>query len=121
MNYLTEQAKTPNPFLLYLPFTSPHTPLSVSAEWKGKSGLGPYADLVMETDGVVGSILDALDQHGLTENTIVLFTSDNGCAHYIDVHQLEAKGHHPSGPLRGYKSDTWEGGHRIPFIVRLMV
>jgi len=118
VNYLTEQAKTPNPFLLYLPLTSPHTPLSVSAEWKGKSGLGSYADLVMETDGVVGSILDALDQYGLSKNTIVFFTSDNGCAHYIDVHQLEAKGHYPSGPLRGYKSDTWEGGHRIPFIVR---
>jgi arylsulfatase A len=118
VNYIAEQAKTPHPFLLYLPFTSPHTPLSVSPDWKGKSGLGPYADLVMETDGVVGSILDALDHHGLTQNTLVLFTSDNGCAHYIDVNHLEAKGHYPSGPLRGYKSDAWEGGHRVPFIVR---
>lgn len=118
VEYIAEQAKTPDPFLLYLPFTSPHTPLSVSPNWKGKSGLGPYADLVMETDGVVGSILDVLDKHGLTKNTMVLFTSDNGCAHYIDVNQLEAKGHYPSGPLRGYKSDAWEGGHRVPFIVR---
>ena len=118
VKFIQDQAKSPKPFLLYLPFTSPHTPLSVSRPWKGKSGLGPYADLVMETDGVVGSILDALDMYGLTKNTVVLFTSDNGCAHYIDVKQLEANGHYPSGPLRGYKSDAWEGGHRVPFIVR---
>ncbi|MBT5927524.1 MAG: arylsulfatase [Verrucomicrobia bacterium] len=118
VKFIANQAKTPKPFLLYLPFTSPHTPLSVSPAWKGKSGLGPYADLVMETDGVVGSILEALESNGLTQNTMVIFTSDNGCAHYIDVNQLEAKGHFPSGPLRGYKSDAWEGGHRVPFIVR---
>lgn len=112
------QAKSPEPFLLYLPFTTPHTPLAVSNEWKGKSGLSPYADLVMETDAAIGRVLDALDKSGITDETLVVFTSDNGCAHYIGVKDLEKAGHFPSGPLRGYKSDAWEGGHRVPFIVR---
>ena len=116
--FIEREAKTPDPFLLYLPFTSPHTPLSVNKEWKGKSGLNLYADFVMETDAIVGQILEALDKSGAAENTLVIFTSDNGCAHYIGTSELEKKGHFPSGPLRGYKSDVWEGGHRVPFIVR---
>lgn len=115
--FITREAKTAEPFLLYLPFTSPHTPLSVNEAWKGKSGLNLYADLVMETDAVVGQVLDALQHSGAAQNTIVVFTSDNGCAPYIGVSDLEKKGHYPSGPLRGYKADAWEGGHRVPFIV----
>ena len=87
-------------------------------EWKGKSGLNLYADFVMETDAVVGRVLDALEDSGAADNTLVIFTSDNGCAPYIGVPDLEKKGHYPSGPLRGYKADAWEGGHRVPFIVR---
>jgi len=98
--------------------TSPHTPLSVNDEWKGKSGLNLYADFVMETDAVVGQVLEALAQSGAANKTVVVFTSDNGCAPYIGADDLEAMGHYPSGPLRGYKSDAWEGGHRVPFIVR---
>ncbi|MEO1524204.1 MAG: sulfatase-like hydrolase/transferase [Planctomycetota bacterium] len=98
--------------------TSPHTPLSVNDDWKGKSGLNLYADFVMETDDVVGRVLHALDEASLAESTLVVFTSDNGCAPYISVQELESKGHFPSGPLRGYKADAWEGGHRVPFIVR---
>lgn len=116
--YIEREAKTPAPFLLYLPFTSPHTPLSVNDEWKGKSGLNLYADFVMETDAIVGQVLEALEKSGSAENTLVIFTSDNGCAHYIGVSDLEKMGHYPSGPLRGYKADAWEGGHRVPFIVR---
>ncbi len=101
-----------------MPLTSPHTPLAVNPEWKGKSGLGDYADLVMETDAVVGRVLDALEKSGVAENTLVIFTADNGCAPYIGVNELEKKGHYPSGSLRGYKADAWEGGHRVPFIVR---
>ncbi|MCP4194279.1 MAG: arylsulfatase [Planctomycetaceae bacterium] len=118
VSFIRHQAKTPEPFLLYMPLTSPHTPLSVNDAWKGKSGLNLYADLVMETDVVVGQVLDALEATGAMNNTLVVFTSDNGCAHYIGVNELEAMGHYPSGNLRGYKSDAWEGGHRIPFIVR---
>lgn len=118
VQFITTAAKAPAPFLLYLPLTSPHTPLAVNEEWRGKSGLNTYADLVMETDAIVGRVLEALDQSGQARETVVVFTSDNGCAHYIGVDELEKKGHYPSGPLRGYKADAWEGGHRVPFIVR---
>ncbi|MCS7471696.1 arylsulfatase [Stieleria sp. ICT_E10.1] len=116
--YITTAAKSPDPFLVYMPLTSPHTPLSVNDAWKGKSGLGLYADFVMETDAVVGQVLDAIEQSGKADETFVVFTSDNGCAPYIGVESLEQQGHFPSGPLRGYKADAWEGGHRIPFLVR---
>jgi arylsulfatase A len=116
--FLTDPARQRQPFLLYLPLTAPHTPLAVNAEWQGKSGLLPYADLVMETDALVGRVLAALEQSGLADNTLVVFTSDNGCAPYIGAPAMEKQGHYPSGPLRGYKGDAWEGGHRIPFIVR---
>ena len=117
--FIGQNAQAKQPFLLYMPFTSPHTPLAVNQAWKGKSGLNSdFADLVMETDAAVGRILDALSNAGIDDNTLVLFTADNGCASYIGVKELEAQGHYPSGPLRGYKSDAWEGGHRVPFIVR---
>ena len=117
-DFIARESKSKTPFLLYLPLTAPHTPLSVNKAWKGKSGLNLYADFVLETDAMVGQVLDSIDKHGLTDNTLVLFTSDNGCAHYIGVQELEKKGHFPSGPFRGYKSDAWEGGHRVPFLVR---
>jgi len=118
VDFLRRQAQAKQPFLLYLPLTSPHTPLAVNRQWLGKSGLNLYADLVMETDAVVGRVLEALRETGVAENTFVLFTSDNGCAPYIGAPELEAKGHFPSGPLRGYKGSVFEGGHRIPFVVR---
>jgi len=116
--FITEAAKQPAPFLLYLPLTAPHTPLAVTTEWQGKSSLNTYADFVMQTDATVGRVLDALEKSGAADHTLVLFTSDNGCAPYIGAADLEKMGHYPSGPLRGYKSDAWEGGHRMPFIVR---
>jgi arylsulfatase A-like enzyme len=116
--FLADAAAKPEPFLLYMPLTAPHTPLAVTDEWKGKSGLIPYADYVMQTDAVVGRVLEALEKSGAADRTLVVFTSDNGCAPYIGAKEMEAKGHYPSGPLRGYKSDAWEGGHRIPFVVR---
>ena len=116
--FIEREAKTPAPFLLYMPLTAPHTPLSVNKEWKGKSKLSLYGDFVMETDAIVGQVLDAVEKSGVAGNTLVIFTSDNGCAHYIGTRAMEAKGHYASGPLRGYKSDAWEGGHRVPFIVR---
>ena len=117
--YIRERAEAKPPFFLYLPMTSPHTPLSVNAEWIGKSGLNNlYADLVMETDDVFGRVLASLDENGLADDTLVIFASDNGCAHYIGTDMMEAQGHHPSGPFRGYKSDVWDGGHRIPCIAR---
>ena len=116
--FIAESAQKNEPFLVYLPLTSPHTPLAVNAEWKDRSHLNLFADLVMETDAVVGRVLDALEKNGVAENTLVIFTADNGCAPYIGVKDLEQMGHYPSGPLRGYKADAWEGGHRVPFIIR---
>jgi arylsulfatase A-like enzyme len=91
----------------------------VNEAWRGKSGLkSDYADLVMETDAVIGRVLNAIQSAGVANNTLVLFTSDNGCASYIGVPPLEAQGHFPSGPLRDYKASVYEGGHRVPFVVR---
>jgi arylsulfatase A-like enzyme len=116
--FIASQSRAKQPFLLYMPLTSPHTPLAVNDEWKGKSGLGmAYPDFVMETDSVVGRVLDAIKQNGIAGNTLIFFTSDNGCAPYIGANDMEAQGHFPSGPLRGYKSDVWEGGHRVPYVV----
>lgn len=116
--FITDAAGSEEPFLLYMPLTAPHTPLAVNDAWKGKSGLGPYADLVMETDAAIGRVLDALEATGAAADTLVVFSSDNGCAPYVGKPEMEAKGHFPSGPLRGAKADAWEGGHRVPFIVR---
>lgn len=117
--FIARQAKASQPFLLYMPLTAPHTPLAVEEPWKGKSGMGlAYPDFVMETDAVVGRVLASIASAGVADNTLVFFTSDNGCAPYIGAKEMEAQGHFPSGPLRGYKGDVWEGGHRVPFIVR---
>ena len=117
--YIKERSQSGDPFFLYLAMTSPHTPLSVNKPWIGKSGLDNlYADLVLETDDVFGRVLASLERHGVADNTLVIFASDNGCAHYIGAKQMEEQGHFPSGPYRGYKSDVWDGGHRIPCIAR---
>jgi arylsulfatase A-like enzyme len=116
--WIREYAKDEKPFFLYLSLTSPHTPIAPSKEWQGRSGFGPYGDFILETDDVVGRVMAALDAAGIRDNTMVIFTADNGCsAKPADAEALEARGHFPSGPFRGYKSDVWEGGHRVPFIV----
>ena len=117
--FITDSARKPEPFLLYLPLTTPHTPLSVNEEWKGKSGLNnAAADLIMETDAAVGKVLAALEASGAAKDTLVLFTSDNGFASYVGVKDLEKQGHFPSGPLRDYKTSVYEGGHRVAFVAR---
>jgi arylsulfatase A-like enzyme len=117
--FIEEAAGKEQPFLLYLPLTSPHTPLAVNEAWRGASGLdNACADLIMETDAVVGDVLAAVKRAGVADDTLVVFTSDNGFAPYVGASELEARGHFPSGPLRGYKFDAWEGGHRVAFIVR---
>ncbi|MCI0538737.1 MAG: sulfatase-like hydrolase/transferase [Verrucomicrobiales bacterium] len=112
------EARRGQPFFLYVPLASPHTPILPTGAWRGKSGVNAYADFVMETDASVGQILRALDDHGLAENTVVLFAADNGCSPEADFPELAAAGHHPSGPFRGHKADLFEGGHRVPFFVR---
>jgi arylsulfatase A len=106
------------PFFLYLPLSSPHTPIVPSEAWKGKSGIGDYGDFLMETDWAVGEVLAELEAQGVAKNTLVVFTSDNGFAPYAGLKEQVAKGHKPVGDLRGTKADVYEGGHRVPFLVR---
>jgi arylsulfatase A len=118
-DFIARQTKDGQPFLLYLPLTAPHTPIAPNPAWRDKSAIGhAYADFVMETDAAIGRVLQALEKSGAEDNTFVLFTSDNGFASYVGAKELEARGHFPSGPLRDYKASVYEGGHRIPFVVR---
>lgn len=104
------------PFMLYLAYTAPHTPWLPSAEFAGRSGAGMYGDFTMMVDAEIGRVLAALDQSGLAHDTLVVFASDNGPVwHEADVQRFR---HASAGRLRGMKSDLWEGGHRMPFIVR---
>lgn len=120
VEYIDSRGRADNgqPFFLYVPYGSPHSPILPTPEWQGKSGLGDYADFVMETDAGFGEILDALERNGFTENTLVVFTSDNGCSRIVNIPKLREKGHHVSGQFRGSKADLWDGGHRVPFVVR---
>jgi len=124
--YIEEQAKKKGePFFLYLPLTAPHTPIAPSPHFIGKSGAGWYGDFVHEVDWTVGQVLDTLERTGLAENTLVIFTSDNGSPQR-DGNNMNGPtgsvkkihGHDPSRPWRGMKADIWEGGHRVPFIAR---
>lgn len=118
VEYIKARAETKQPFFLYMPLASPHTPIVPSKEWQGKSKIGKYGDFVMETDWAVGEVMKAIDDAGVAGNTIIIFTSDNGCSKAADIKDLEKKGHYPSADLRGSKSDIFDGGHRVPFIVR---
>lgn len=112
-----QQAKIPGPFFLFFSFPSPHTPIIPSNEFDGTSGAGPYGDYVVETDAACGKLMAALEASGQAGNTIVIFTSDNGPEHY--AYERDAKFDHWSAfPLRGLKRDIYEGGHRVPFIVK---
>lgn len=106
-----------NPFFVYVPLNSPHTPHAPSKKFLGKSGLDKYGDFVVEVDHTVGRIVDAIDQCGLTENTIVIVTSDNGPEVNM-YHRRKVFKHDSSSLFLGAKRDNWEGGHRVPFIVR---
>ena len=113
-----ESAKSGKPFFLYLALPAPHTPIVPVPPFKDASGLNPYADFVMQVDHHMGELLSAVQESGLDEETLVIFTSDNGCSPEANFPLLKDKGHHPSGKYRGHKADIYEGGHRVPFIVR---
>jgi len=100
------------PFLLYVPHTMPHIPLGVSEKFRGKSEQGMYGDVMMEIDWSVGQIIQALENNGLSENTIVVFTTDNGPWVNFGNHAGS------SGGLREGKTTSWEGGQRVPAIFR---
>lgn len=118
IEYIANEDKNGNPFFLYVALNSPHTPIVPSEEWQGKSGVGKYGDFVMETDWVVGEIMKALDKNNLAENTLIIFSSDNGASPASNIKKLNQNGHYPNAYLRGTKADVWDGGHRVPFIIR---
>ncbi|UBM59087.1 arylsulfatase [Marinilongibacter aquaticus] len=118
IDYIAKAARKRKPFFMYLPLTGPHTPVVPTEEFLGQSGLNIYADFVMQVDAYVGNILDALEQNGLAENTLVVFTSDNGCSPHADFEELARLGHDPSYIFRGTKADIYEGGHRVACFLR---
>ena len=128
--FIKAQLNKSEPFFLYLPLTSPHLPILNPDRFKNKTGLGQYADFILQTDWSVGQVLYALEESGIKENTLVIYTSDNGSYMY----QMDGKGpdHLANPEVRGYnsqvhqanylwrgtKADIWEAGHRVPLIVR---
>ena len=104
------------PFFLYLALTGPHTPWLPNTRFRGKSQAGSYGDFVMQVDDTVGQVMATLKRLGLTENTLVIFTSDNGPVWFTE--DVARYGHRAAGDWRGMKIDQWEGGHRVPFIAQ---
>lgn len=114
----SDDAKQGDPFFLYLPLPAPHTPIVPVPPFRGASGINPYADFVMQVDHLMGRLLDCLEKQGIDQNTLVIFTSDNGCSPQANFDVLEEHGHDPSGIYRGHKADIFEGGHRVPLIIK---
>lgn len=112
-----DSAKNGKPFFVYLPYTSPHYPVCPLPEFHGQGDCGGYGEFVIETDHHVGRILNFLKKSGLDENTMIVFSSDNG-PEKSWKQRIDDFGHHSSGPYRGGKRDIYEGGHRVPFFVR---
>lgn len=110
------------PFFLHFPLTAPHAPICPNKAFIGRSRAGKYGDFVCEVDWVVGQVVEALRRTGQLENTLLVFASDNGPESLPADHEgayalAHATGHYSMGGLRGVKRDTWEGGHRVPFVV----
>lgn len=123
VQWIDKTAETKQPFFLYFALTSPHYPVVPSSEFVGKTEVGAYGDFVHQTDWSIGQVLDALERAGVADNTLVIFTSDNGPEITGEVKpgaydRVQQYGHRSSGELRGAKRDAWEGGHRVPFIAR---
>ncbi|MDF7824826.1 arylsulfatase [Pontiellaceae bacterium B12227] len=115
IDYIGRQKKE-TPFFVYFPITGPHNPVVPTAGWQGKSGIGSYGDFCMQIDHHVGQIMQALKDNGLYENTLVVFSSDNGVENH-GYDQFRNTGHSSSGDFRGVKRDLWEGGHHVPTFV----
>lgn len=111
-------AEDPRPLLLVVSLASPHTPIAPSREWLGRSGINRYADFVMQMDHDIGRVLTALRETGRAEDAFVVITSDNGCSPEANFAELAGHDHFPSAGFRGAKADLFEGGHRVPCLVR---
>ena len=124
VEYILAKGRSRKPFFLFFALTSPHVPIAPSARFKGSSKAGPYGDFVQETDDAVAQVIKAVAAAGIAQNTIIIFTSDN-CSPGQDgkgmsgaMNAVMNYGHFPNHPFRGMKTDLWEGGHHVPFIVR---
>jgi len=115
--YINSKKHSKKPFFLYFPLPSPHAPIVPAKQFQGKSNAGGYGDYVMQTDWMVGEITKALKDADLDKNTIVIFTSDNGPEHYA-YKRAQKYNHKSMGNWRGLKRDLWEGGHRVPFVIK---
>lgn len=121
--FISEASKKDQPFFLYLPYPMPHAPVGTTDQWSGKSDAGKYGDVIEHIDGCVGQILTLLRQLDIDENTLVMFSSDNGPWNEMPERMfgeniVQPWDHGSVGPLRGGKANTYEGGHRVPFIAR---
>ncbi len=116
VKWITENKE--KPFFLYLPTTNIHHPFTPAPRFKGTSQCGLYGDFIHELDWMVGEVMKCLDDNGITDNTLVIFTSDNGGMFNNVAKDAFDKGHHQNGELLGFKFGVWEGGHRVPFIAK---
>ncbi|MBN2376861.1 MAG: arylsulfatase [Sedimentisphaerales bacterium] len=116
VQYINKADKT-KPFFLYFPLTAPHYPIVPVKKFHAMSEAGKYGDFVCQVDFTVGEVLKALKENGMEDNTLVIFTSDNGPEFERITHEYPTQfGHYSNRPLRGRKRATWDGGHRVPFI-----
>mgnify|MGYP001815897903 CR=1 FL=1 len=126
IEWLEERAAEPDkPFFLYMPLLGPHTPIVPSYPYVGRSDAGPYGDWVHQMDSILERVVGTLEAKGLMENTIVIFSSDNGSparsgiGNFGMTHSVtQLYSHVPNAPWRGLKADAWEAGHRVPLVVR---
>jgi arylsulfatase A len=113
-DHVTE--KSAEPFFLYLPLTGPHTPWMPTDQFQGKSSIKTYGDFIMNIDHVVGKVTETLKKLNVDDNTIIIFSSDNGA--YWPQSEIELQNHNSNWGARGQKADVWDGGHRIPLIIK---
>ena len=120
VKFMESNAKKNKPFFLFLPYTATHFPTMVHPDFEGKSGNGPWADMLMQIDAYTGRLLDSIDDLGIRDNTIFIFTADNGpeMAHGNNMVSLESTAQGSPGPWRGTLFTGFEGSLRVPFAVR---
>lgn len=129
--FIARQSREAKPFLLYMPLTAPHKPAWPHKRFQGKTKLGPYGDFIVQVDSTVGDVLQAIDKAGAADDTLVIYTSDNGSYMYrldgVDekdhtddetIQAYRSLNHTANQVLRGTKADIWEAGHRVPFFAR---
>ena len=116
VNFIRKLRDKSKPFFLYVPLPAPHTPWVPVKKWQGKSKVPLFGDFMMQVDDTLGQVVNALKAEGIDKNTLVIFTSDNGPVWYPE--DVRRFGHSSTGELRGMKGDAYEGGHRMPFVVR---